>query len=323
MKIAIIGGGSFGTAIAQVLATNNDMTLLMRNKELVNTINSSKVNTAYFPNILLDDNISASTDYKKSGEMDIVIFCVPSKYVISEYKKIKPYISKKTVLINTAKGFATKRQTILKTIKKEHKNSFSILGPTFANNLIKNEYSAFTIASDREEHFDLAKTIFRNTNVIIDHSKEYELIEMASILKNIFAIANGLYDSLDDGVNTKYAFLTQSYKELIIILEAMFGEISDNYTKNAVFGDLLLTSLNDQSRNKTLGQLIGRGFYTVNKKSGVILEGVRSAKKIHAITNQYRLNTPIIAFVNDILKGENVNKAHNRCLQEIKDIGYL
>jgi glycerol-3-phosphate dehydrogenase (NAD(P)+) len=143
---------------------------------------------------------------------------------------------------------------------------------------------------------------------------------MASILKNVFAIALGLYDSIDDSVNTKYVFLSQAYKEMNDILNSMFVEgIEDNYIKYAVFGDLLLTSLNDQSRNKTLGQLIGRGFYNPSEnQSKITFEGIRSTEKMLKFASEKNLSVPIVSFTQNILNGSNIYKEFNACMQKIQ-----
>lgn len=317
MKISIIGAGSFGTALAQVLSQNNSVNLILRNKEIAESINKEKINYKYFPNVKLNANIKAYTDYSIIKDMDIVIFTLPSKLVLEKFSEIKRIIKKETIVINTAKGFAKKKKTILVSLKRLHKNSFSILGPTFASNLIKGEYSSFTVASDDKNHLKLAKKIFDDTNIILDYSEKFELIETASILKNIFAIANGISSSLDDGVNAKYAFLTQSFKEMNYILKEMFQDIGEDYYKNGVFGDLLLTSLNDQSRNKTLGQLIGRGFYKLNDKSNVTLEGVRSTKKIYNLIKNKNIDCPIVEFVYNVLNSSNIFNEYNKCFEVI------
>lgn len=317
MNISIIGGGSFGTALAQVLSKANTVNLVLRNKNIADSINNNNINSVYFPNIKLNPKIKAFLDYSFIKDSNIVIFAIPSKLIMEQFEELQKFINKETIVINTAKGFAKKKKTILVSLKKLHENSFSILGPTFASNLIKGEYSSFTVASNDMTHFVVAKKIFDNTNIILDYSKNFELIETASILKNIFAIANGIFSSLDDGINTKYAFLTQSYKEMNYILKELFNEIGDDYYKNGVFGDLLLTSLNDQSRNKTLGQLIGRGFYKLNDKSSVTLEGVRSTKKIFKLIKSKNIECPIVEFVNNVLKGSNIFTEYNKCLIKI------
>jgi len=319
MKISIVGGGSFGTALAQVLSYYNDILLIVRDEALSENINTYNINNNYFPNFVLNKNIKSLCDYSELSKSDVIILALPAKIILGEVVKIKKNINDKTILINTAKGFSSEKKTILRSLKKLHKNSFSILGPTFADNLIKNEYSAFTIASSKKSHFLLSKEIFNNTNIILDYSKNYRLIEMASILKNVFAIANGLYSAIDDSVNTKYAFLTQSYKEMNFILKFLFKDISNDYYKNGVFGDLLLTSLNDQSRNKTLGQLIGRGFYNINNNSSsVTLEGIKSTKIIYKIVEKNKINTPIVSFVYKVLKGNNVYEEYKNCMENIR-----
>jgi glycerol-3-phosphate dehydrogenase (NAD(P)+) len=318
MKIVIIGAGSFGTSLAQILGKTNKVTLITRSKVLADSINHNHINNKYFPDIKLQKSIKADILYNCLLFVDIVILAIPSSAVLMEIEKIKPYIKKNVLLINTAKGFSTSNKTILESLQNFHKNSCSILGPTFAINLIKNQYSAFTVASSNIKHFKQVKKMFKKTNIILDYSVKYQLIEMASILKNVFAIANGVYSAIDDSINTKYAFLTQSYKEMNLVLSFLYGDISSDYYKNGVFGDLLLTSLSDQSRNKTLGQLIGRGFYTVDKNKNITLEGIKSTSKVYAIVRKHKLKTPIIKFVFNVLNGDNIYMQYDKCMKNIK-----
>jgi glycerol-3-phosphate dehydrogenase (NAD(P)+) len=320
MKIIVIGGGSFGTALSNVLANNHEVIILLRDKDIENEINKNNTNSIYFPNIRLNDKLKATTDYEIVKYADIIIFAIPSKIVLDEYEKIRLLLVNNPIIINTAKGFSSNRKTILDELKNSHKNSFSLLGPTFANNLIKNEYSAFTVATDDKNHFALAQILFLGTNIILDYSLNYKLIETASILKNVFAIANGLYDSIDDSVNTKYVFLNQSYKDMMLILNSMFkNEASEDFDKFAVFGDLLLTSLNEQSRNKTLGQLIGRGFYNIKEnQSKITFEGIRSTKHMYEYAKEKKLFTPVLEFTNNILLGNNIYKEFTSCMESLK-----
>jgi len=319
MIISIIGGGSFGTALGNILSSSHQVILHVRNVKTAKEINVNHINSQYFPAIKLNTQLKAVVNYDYIGKSDVIILAIPSKHILEEFNKIQPYLNKTQTVINTAKGFTPNGKTVLQELRLLHANCFSILGPTFASNLIKNEYSAFTVASDMQEHYKMAINIFSDTNVILDYSRDYELIEMASILKNVFAIANGLFDSIDDSVNTKYVFLTQSFKEMMNILSVQFDGINQNYTKNAVFGDLLLTSQNDQSRNKTLGQLIGRGFYSLDNKSSITFEGIRSSLVIQDITKKHDINTPIVDFTCSILNGKNVYQEFNKCLINIKN----
>lgn len=203
MNISIVGAGSFGTALAQVLSKSNSVNLILRNKDIANSINKQHINSKYFPNIKLNTNIKAYLDYSVIKDSHIVILAIPSKSILEEFEEIKKFIKKETIVINTAKGFAKNKNTILVSLKRLHENSFSILGPTFASNLMKGEYSSFTVASEKIKHHRISKEIFIETKIILDYSKNYELIEFASILKNIFAIANGLFSSLEGVRSTK------------------------------------------------------------------------------------------------------------------------
>jgi glycerol-3-phosphate dehydrogenase (NAD(P)+) len=316
-NVVVIGAGSFGTALAQVLANNNKIKILARNEEIINSINTKHRNINYFPNFELDTSIIATSDFSVIKEANFVILAVPSHAVLDTLEDIKLYLHGNMILINTAKGFATSGKNILEELIHAHKKSVSILGPTFANNLLKGEYSGFTVASYNEHNeFDSIKNLFYGTNIVLDFSRNVKSIEMASILKNVFAIAMGLYDSIDDSINTKFLFFTQCFKEMTTILNS-FGLSSEDFSKYAVFGDLLLTSLNDQSRNKTFGQLIGRGFYTVEHNKKVLFEGERSVKYIYSYAEEKNLNLPVVTFVKEVLNGSNILNSYNKCVTKI------
>jgi glycerol-3-phosphate dehydrogenase (NAD(P)+) len=316
-KIVVIGAGSFGTALAQLLSCNNSVYVIARNNNIAKEINENHKNIDYFPNTNLNQNIKATVDFDIIKDANFIILAIPSHAVLTTLEDIKHNLNEDIILINTAKGFAASGKNILGELISVHNKSVSILGPTFANNLIKGEYSGFTVASSNKYgEFDKLKELFKDTNVLLDYSTNVKAIEMASILKNVFAISMGLYDSIDDSINTKFLFFTQCFKEMTLLLSS-FGLSSDDYSKYAVFGDLLLTSLNDQSRNKTFGQLIGRGFYTAGHNKKVLFEGERSVKYIYEYAKENNLNLPVVTFVKEVLDGENILNSYTRCVNSI------
>ncbi len=110
MKISIIAGGSFGTALAQVLSYYNDILLIVRDKGLSENINTHNINNKYFPNIILNKSIRSLCSYNELNKSDVIILALPSKIIINKVIKIKEYIKDNAVLINTAKGFLHKKK---------------------------------------------------------------------------------------------------------------------------------------------------------------------------------------------------------------------
>ena len=284
MKIVICGGtGSFGTALGNVLSLNeeNEVILLGRNKMVVDGINKLKINPKHFPNIKLNDKLKATTDVKILSDADIVFLSLPSNVVVDYLKKNKELVNKDSIIVNLAKGFAKNGDIIPNSLRKIFNNEIvSLKGPTFASELIYNHPSAFTVGSEDKKIFKLFKELFKNTNVCLDYSYDIRGVELASILKNIYAICLGIVDAYFNSANTRFLILTKAFNEMREILIYLGGK-EETIFKYCGFGDLGLTALNDLSRNRTLGLMIGKGFLSPNTESSVILEGKRSLRIIY------------------------------------------
>jgi len=287
MKIVICGGtGSFGTALGNILSLNdnNNVVLLGRDKYIVEGINKLKVNQKYYPKIKLNDRLKATTDINILEDADVIFLSLPSNILIDYIEKCKNLINKKSIIVNLAKGFGKNGDIIPNDLKKFLPNEIvSLKGPTFASELIHNYPSAFTVGSPKKEMFILFKKIFNNTNVELDYFNDILSVELASVLKNIYAICLGIVDAYFNSANTRFLVLTKLFKEMKKVITYLKGK-EDILFKYCGIGDFGLTALNDLSRNRTLGLMIGKGFLSANTKSNVILEGKRSLKIIYKKT---------------------------------------
>jgi len=281
MKIVICGGtGSFGTALGNVLSLNeeNDVILLGRNKMIVDGINKLKINPKHFPSIKLNDKLRATTDVKVLNDADIIFLSLPSSVVVDYIEKNRKLINKDSIMVNLAKGFCKNGNIIPNNLKEIFNNKMvSLKGPTFASELIHNYPSAFTVSSKDKEMFKLFKKIFKNTNVCLDYSDDIMGVELASILKNIYAICLGIVDAYFNSANTRFLVLTKAFNEMREIFTYLGGK-EETLFRYCGFGDFGLTALNDLSRNRTLGLMIGKGFLSPNTESSVILEGKKEVK---------------------------------------------
>jgi glycerol-3-phosphate dehydrogenase (NAD(P)+) len=145
-------------------------------------------------------------------------------------------------------------------------------GPTFARDIINNQPTAFTVGCDDPGLFPRFSQLFRDTNIYLDFSTDIQGVEILSILKNIYAIVAGITDASFDAPNLRSLVLTKAFKEMRDIL-VEFGCDEQTMFKFCGFGDFTLTALNDLSRNRTLGLLIGKGFFTREMSDKVVLEG--------------------------------------------------
>lgn len=321
MKVSIIGPGNFGTALAQVISRNNDEILLFgRNPHLIAKINQDHVNPYYHPLLKLNDNIIAyelSKERQLLMESDIVLFSVPSGVLSSVIKDLKQYL-KYNILISTVKGVDYPSLKFMSQIINEetqNPNVFSISGPNFADELISNLFSAITLGINKKEHINIIKNLFSSPNLIVDTSLDVRGVELCGILKNVYAIALGIFDSQFYGNNPHYAFLNLCFKEMRVLLDVMGHDpnLSNNFCG---FGDLNLTACVDKSRNRTLGLMIGKDIALDFEKSSITMEGFRSSRAIQEMSKNIGIDFPIINFVNTALNDRKYAKNGLKTLLE-------
>jgi glycerol-3-phosphate dehydrogenase (NAD(P)+) len=274
-KIVFIGAGAIGTALGNSLSKNhdNDVTLVSIEAEVVDSINKVHINQKYFPGILLNPRLKATlrTDPIKSA--GFLFSAIPSAETVRYLEKHKEIIPADCIIVNLAKGFGEHNCTIIKCLKDFLSNPVCPMkGPTFARDIINNQPTAFTVGSTDTRHFPRFSELFRDTNIYLDFSTDVQGVEILSILKNIYAIVAGITDASFDAPNLRSLVLTKAFKEMRnILLE--FGCSELTMFKFCGFGDFTLTALNDLSRNRTLGLLIGKGFFTREMSDKVVLEG--------------------------------------------------
>ncbi|MCD4746708.1 MAG: hypothetical protein K8R58_10455 [Bacteroidales bacterium] len=319
--ISIIGSGSIGTALGNVLSVKDSLnvTLLSIENDVVDSINNFNINNKYFPNIKLNPNLKATTDNNILKNTNIIFLAIPSLVTVDFVMGIKNYINQNAIILNLAKGFGKEKKTIAKSLKSKVNNPVcAFKGPTFARELINKLPTAFTLATEDENIFKIFSGIIADTNIYIDFSKDVKGVEILSILKNIYAIIIGIVDAHFNSPNLRFLILTRAFTEMKNIL-LQFGGKEETMFKYCGYGDFSLTALNDLSRNRTLGLLIGKGFFTDDISDKVLLEGkiavnvfCEEISKSKALNGEFPLiselykvfnqNYDVSAFVNNILK---------------------
>jgi len=274
-KIVFIGSGAISTAIGNVLAEKEkyNVQLLSIEKDVIGSINKAHVNVKYFPNIRLHPALRATSDISVLKNAEIVFLGIPSNVSINYIEKNKSFLNRDAVLVNLAKGFGKEHKTIPQCISKIVDNPVvSMKGPSFAREIINQMPTAFTIASKKDKYFDTFNEVFGYTNIYLDFTNDVIGTELASILKNIYAIIMGIVDAHFDSPNLRSLVLTNAINEMRYVI-SKFGGREDTMFHYCGFGDFSLTALNDMSRNRTLGLLIGKGFFTDYISEKVTLEG--------------------------------------------------
>jgi glycerol-3-phosphate dehydrogenase (NAD(P)+) len=274
-KIVFIGAGAIGTALGNSLAKNpgNDVTLVSIEEEVVRSITSSHINSKYFPGINLNTRLKATSALDPIQSAGYIFTAIPSVETVNYLKENIKILPPKAIIVNLAKGFGEHNCTIIRCLTEFLPNPVCTMkGPTFARDIINNQPTAFTLGSTDQSHFGIFGEMFRDTNIFLDYSTDVQGVEVLSILKNIYAIVAGITDASFDAPNLRSLVLTKSFKEMRdLIIE--FGCDEQTMFKFCGFGDFTLTALNDLSRNRTLGLLIGKGFFTREMSDKVVLEG--------------------------------------------------
>jgi glycerol-3-phosphate dehydrogenase (NAD(P)+) len=274
-KIVFIGAGAIGTSLGNSLVKNPDLdvTLISIEEDVIRSINESHINQKYFPGISLNPRLKATSDISPVQSAEFLFMAIPSVETVNYLKEHQELVPPDAIIVNLAKGFGEHNCTIIRCLKEFLPNEVCTMkGPTFARDIINNQPTAFTVGSYNHELFQRFGEIFCNTNIYLDYSTDIQGVEILSILKNIYAIVSGITDASFDAPNLRVLVLTKAFKEMrSILLE--FGCQEQTMFKYCGFGDFTLTALNDLSRNRTLGLLIGKGFFTREMSDKVVLEG--------------------------------------------------
>ncbi|MCX6245334.1 MAG: glycerol-3-phosphate dehydrogenase [Bacteroidetes bacterium] len=275
LNISIIGAGTIGTALGNILAEKESFTvkLFSIENEVVHSINSTGINQKYFPSVRLHPALKATVKIEEALNADIIFLAIPSIVLIDYMQKIRTSVPTHAILVNLAKGFGSEHRTIVHCLKQRFPNAICAMkGPSFARDIIIRVPTGFTIGCIDPEAGDLLETVFEGTTIYTDRSDDIEGVEILSILKNIYAISLGIVDAHFDSPNIRFLVLTKAFNEMRKIL-LHFGGKEETLFKYCGYGDFTLTALNDLSRNRTFGLLIGKGFFTEHVSHDLVLEG--------------------------------------------------
>ncbi len=293
-KVAFIGAGTIGTALGNIIASAKHSEVILHSveKDVVESINTLSLNQKYFPNIALDSSLKATNNLSDLQNASVIFLAIPSVALMGHLEQFQPYISEKAVLVNLAKGFGLEHKTIISSLSERvHNPLCSLKGPSFAREIITKIPTSFTLGYQNLTAADLVASVFRDTSVYLDRSDDIEGVEILSILKNIYAICLGIVDAQFNSPNIRFLVLTKAFQEMHKIL-LQFGGKEETIFKYCGYGDFTLTALNDLSRNRTLGLLIGKGFFTEQVSHDLVLEG----------------QVATMVFYEEISKFRNVNK---------------
>lgn len=301
-RITVMGGGSWGTTLAALLAEKGySVHLWAREEEVVKTITSSRENTLFLPGIKLNDNLKAHTDIAEAlNGSSIVLNAVPSHGVRDIFTKARPYISADAIIVSATKGIEDVTLLtptgVLKDVLKDvpYRAVAVISGPTFASEVSRHLPAAAVAASDVLEAAQYIQQVFSAPYLRVYASSDVTGVELGGAYKNVIAIASGICDGIGLGANARAALITRGLAE-ISRLGIRLGANPLTLSGLSGLGDLVLTCTGPLSRNYSTGIAIGRGKSVAEATSGgvTVAEGVKTSKGANALAAKTGVEMPI------------------------------
>ncbi|MFC7682002.1 NAD(P)H-dependent glycerol-3-phosphate dehydrogenase [Paenibacillus sp. GCM10028914] len=301
-KVAVLVAGSWGTALASVLASNElEVALWTRNFEQARELNEEHTNSRYLPDIKLSPRLRATTDMKEAVDgASAIIIVAPSSAMREVSRQLKSYWNEDMLLIHATKGFETESLKRMSTVIAEELgckegNIVVLSGPSHAEEVIRKCPTTVVVASSDGQAAAKAQDLFMNSYFRVYTNRDMIGVELAGALKNIIALGAGMSDGLGFGDNAKAALLTRGLAEISRIGVEM-GANPLTFAGLAGIGDLVVTATSRHSRNWRAGSLLGqgKGLDEVLESMGMVVEGIRTTKAAYAISEKLGVQMPIV-----------------------------
>ncbi|MCD7033353.1 NAD(P)H-dependent glycerol-3-phosphate dehydrogenase [Metabacillus sp. GX 13764] len=327
-KIAVLGAGSWGTALAIVLADNQHEVLLWgHRKELIDEINTSRRNQKYLPGIDLPAGITGSSSLEEAlKDADAVILAVPAKAVrevLQEAVKLNP---DPMTVVHVSKGIEPDSLKRISEILEEEvpeallKDVVVLSGPSHAEEVSRRHPTTVTSASKNMQAAEYIQDLFMNQNFRVYTNPDVIGVEIGGALKNIIALAAGITDGLGYGDNAKAALMTRGLAEIARVGSSM-GANPLTFSGLTGIGDLIVTCTSVHSRNWRAGNMLGKGkqLEEVLEEMGMVVEGVRTTKAAYQLSQKYDVKMPITAALYQVLfSGESPKEAVDSLMSRVR-----
>ncbi|WP_367680294.1 NAD(P)H-dependent glycerol-3-phosphate dehydrogenase [Candidatus Fukatsuia anoeciicola] len=309
ISMTVIGAGSYGTALAIVLARNGHKVVLWgRNASHIQELQRVRYNHALLPNVFFPENLLLESNLSQAlnGSRDILVV-VPSHCFKNVLKQLQPHLHVNTRIVWASKGLENERGYLLQQVAQEVVGKFVplaiISGPTFAKELAAGLPTAITLASkDNSFRQDLERLFYCEKSLLVYSSTDIIGVQLGGVVKNVIAIGVGISDGLGFGANARAALITRGLTEMIHLGTAL-GADAATFMGMSGLGDLVLTCTDNQSRNRRFGIEIGQGcsIQQAQKKINQLVEGYRNTQEVSTLANRYAVNMPIIKQIYQIL----------------------
>ena len=309
-KIAVLGPGSWGTALSQVLNDNqHDVRIWGNNPEQIAELNEKHTNSLYFDDIILDDKIKAYDDLALAlKDVDAVLFVVPTSVTRLVAKQVADTLDHKVIIMHASKGLEQGTHERISTILEEEipetlrSEIVVVSGPSHAEETIVRDLTLITAASKNHETAKYVQALFSNDYFRLYTNDDVIGVETAAALKNVIAVGAGALHGLGFGDNAKAAIITRGLAEITRLGVAM-GANPMTYIGLSGVGDLIVTGTSIHSRNWRAGDALGRGekIEDIQKNMGMVIEGVCTTKVAYELSKMLDIDMPIVSAIYSVI----------------------
>lgn len=309
--IALIGGGSFGTVLSNILAENCEhVRVWVRAEERAREMNSTRSNPQYVPGIKLSEKINVTHQFEKvfEGGVDAIVWALPSRVCREQAKMLAPHISGSELMIHVTKGIEQGTLKRISTILEEElpcRRIGVLSGPNLAIEIAQGDPGATVVASRFEEVVEAGVALFSTPSFRVYGSDDVIGVEWAGVLKNILAIASGCLEALGKGYNTRAMLVSRGLAEMVRFGLAL-GAKKDTFLGLAGVGDLLATCSSTLSRNYRVGFRLGKGESLEQILSEIesTAEGISTTESVFEFAQERKISMPITEGVYRLIRKE-------------------
>ena len=312
-KVAMIGAGSWGTALSLVLGDNgHSVRIWGKDAQTISDINKLHQNKRYLPGIILPERVVGYTDLEETlNEVDFIILAVPTKAMREVIPQLLPYLKDPKTFVHVSKGIEPGTLLRISEIMEEEipsskRTSIVVLsGPSHAEEVSLRHPTTVTVSSANMQEAELVQDLFINNNFRVYTNPDIIGVEIGGALKNIIAVCAGIADGLGFGDNAKAALITRGLAEMARLGTKM-GANPLTFAGLTGIGDLIVTCTSVHSRNWRAGNLLGKGhaLSEVLDNMGMAVEGIRTTKAAYQLSEKYQVSMPITNALYNILFNE-------------------
>ena len=309
-KIAVIGAGSWGTALAFALANNgHDVRLTTVSEDHIEAMVESNENAKYFPGLKFPENLRIARDNGEAMDgVSLVVFAAPAQKFRTALEHAAPFLTRDMIMVNVAKGIelgTLLRISEIAHILRRDVKFVTLSGPSHAEEVVKKLPTTLVVSSKDRAAAELVQKTFMSERLRVYTNDDIIGVELGGALKNIIALGAGISDGIGYGDNAKAALMTRGIVE-ITRLGIKLGAKAETFSGLSGIGDLIVTCCSDHSRNRQCGIYIGQGMKPDDaiSKVGMVVEGAKTAKAASRLAKRHGVDMPITECICECLDGK-------------------